>query len=151
MGDERSNNDRNHLQSFRNAESECIEELLSDMIKSGLSVSDSVLNLDKDKPYKPRTFPYSKLLPYKVEEEVERINALEEILKQLYIAVKSQDIIPGALHWTRELRAWMSLKFDLSRRLRSRLAKLYFSLSLAPGMDRAAADRFESMFRLLLK
>ncbi|RKF63692.1 Proteasome activator complex subunit 4B [Erysiphe neolycopersici] len=151
MGDETSNNDQNYSQSIQNAESECIEELLSDMLKSKLSVSGSVLNVDKDKPYKPRTFPYSRLLPYKVEEEVERINALEEILKQLYIAVKSQDIIPGAMHWTRELRAWMSLKFDLSRRLRSRLAKLYFSLALAPGMDRAAADRFQSMFRLLLK
>ncbi|KAI6245250.1 Proteasome activator complex subunit 4B [Erysiphe necator] len=151
MGDETCRYGQKNSPPLRNLQSECIEELLSDMIKSGLSVSGGPFNVDKDKPYKPRTFPYSRLLPYNVEEEVQRIKALEEILKQLYISVKAQDIIPGALHWTRELRAWISLKFDLSRRLRSRLAKLYFSLALAPGMDRAAADRFESMFRLLLK
>lgn len=100
---------------------------------------------------KPRTFPYSELLPYPVEKEAERKKALKEILKQLYLSIKSEDITPGAVHWTRELRAWMNLKFDLSRELRSRLVKLYYMLTLAPGMDRNASDRFESMFRFLLK
>jgi len=42
--------------------------------------------------------PYFKLLPVQRRGEAERNNALEEILKQLYIAVKAEDIAPGAVH-----------------------------------------------------
>lgn len=109
------------------------------------------VHADHDKRYHPRTYPYFKLLPYKVEEEAERNHALEEILKQLYIAVKAEDMVPGAVHWTRELRLWLNLKFDITRELRVKLVKLYYMLSLAPGIDSVAVDRFESMFRLLTK
>ena len=108
-------------------------------------------HLEREKRYRPRTYPYFKLLPYGVEEEAERNNALEEILKQLYIAVRAEDISPGAMHWTRELRGWLNLKFEITRALRVRLVKLYYMLCLAPGIDSSAADRFESMFRTLTK
>lgn len=107
--------------------------------------------VESDSRYHPRTYPYAKLLPYDVEEEGERNAALEEILKQLYIAIKAEDMTPGAVHWTRELRAWLNLKFDIPRSLRTRLVKLYYMLALAPGMEQAAVDRFESVFRLLIK
>jgi proteasome activator subunit 4 len=117
----------------------------------GLGFSTSEHDLEREKRYRPRTYPYFKLLPYSVEEEAERNNALEEILKQLYIAVKAEDIAPGAVHWTRELRGWLNLKFEITRALRVKLVKLYYMLCLAPGIDSAAADRFESMFRTLTK
>jgi proteasome activator subunit 4 len=125
-------------------------DAISRATSPGLGYSNGV-NLEKEKRYLPRTFPYFELLPYKVEEETERNAALEEILKQLYIALKAEDITPGAVHWTRELKGWMNLKFEITRELRVKLVKLYYMLSLAPGMDYAAADRFESMFRFLLK
>lgn len=106
---------------------------------------------EREKRYRPRTFPYFKLLPYNVEEEAERNVALQEILKQLYIAIKAEDFAPGAVHWTRELRAWLNLKFEITRALRVKLVKLYYMLTLAPGLDAAAAERFESMFRTLTK
>lgn len=110
-------------------------------------------NVDKQrqKRYRPRTFPYFQHLPYAVEAETERDAALDEILKHLYIAVEAEDISPGAVHWTRELRAWLGLKFEITRALRVKLVKLYYMLALAPGLDRGAAERFESMFRLLTK
>jgi proteasome activator subunit 4 len=117
----------------------------------GLGFSTNGVDLEKEKRYRPRTFPYFKLLPYNVEEEAERNNALEEILKQLYIATKAEDIAPGAVHWTRELRGWLNLKFEITRTLRVKLVKLYYMLCLAPGIDSSAADRFESMFRTLTK
>lgn len=113
----------------------------------GVNGADS----EQQKRYRPRTYPYFKLLPYNVEEEAERNAALEEILKQLYIAIKAEDISPGAVHWTRELRGWLNLKFEITRTLRVKLVKLYYMLSLAPGMDYAATERFESMFRVLTK
>ncbi|KAI2470230.1 hypothetical protein F4781DRAFT_430644 [Annulohypoxylon bovei var. microspora] len=109
------------------------------------------LDADDNKRYRPRTFAYFQLLPYPVEDDAERDTALEGILKQLYIAIKAEDFSPGALHWTRQLQGWLSLKFDMPRELRARLVKLYFHLSLAPGLDNNSADRFSKMVVTLIR
>ncbi|KAL4891888.1 hypothetical protein BDV59DRAFT_181201 [Aspergillus ambiguus] len=100
---------------------------------------------------RPRTYPYFRYLPYTPEDESERERSLREILKHLYVAVESGDFSPGAVHWTRELRGWLSLKFDPTRTERINLVKLYYELSLAPGIDPNISDRFASMFMLLTK
>lgn len=99
----------------------------------------------------PRTYPYFKYLPYTTEDESAREENLREILNQLYIAVEAGDFSPGAVHWTRELRAWLSLKFDPNRQERINLVKLYYELSLAPGIDPNVSERFASMFMFLTK
>ena len=100
---------------------------------------------------RPRTYPYENYLPYPTEpEEVKRRN-LAECIEELYIAVSAGDFSPGAVHWTREIRGWLSLKFDLTRTQRIRLVKLYYELSLAPGLDFAVSERFASMFMALTK
>lgn len=100
---------------------------------------------------RPRTYPYFKYLPYTTEDEPARERNLREILDHLYIAVEAGDFSPGAVHWTRELRAWLSLKFDPARTERINLVKLYYELSLAPGIDPNVAERFASMFMFLTK
>lgn len=100
---------------------------------------------------RPRTFPYFQYLPYEIEDEDVRQHNLDEILKYLYIAVKAGDFSPGAVHWTRELRGWLSLKFDPTREQRAKLVRLYYELSLAPGIDSSVSDRFSSMFMTLTK
>lgn len=100
---------------------------------------------------RPRTYPYFKYLPYTAEDEGTREASLREILDQLYVAVEAGDFSPGAVHWTRELRAWLSLKFDPNRQERINLVKLYYELSLAPGIDPNVAERFASMFMFLTK
>ncbi len=127
------------------------DDTLSRATSPGLGFSSNGVDLETEKRYRPRTFPYFQLLPYNVEEEAERNAALKEILKQLYIAIKAEDITPGAVHWTRELKAWLNLKFEITRELRVKLVKLYYMLTFAPGMDYFAAERFESMLRFLLK
>ncbi|KKY28906.1 putative proteasome activator subunit [Phaeomoniella chlamydospora] len=116
--------------------------------------------IDKDnsqnpdyKPFRsrPRTYPYFKHLPYDVEDEVTRQRQLEEIIKNLYIALEAGEFSPGAVHWTKELRSWITLKFDLPRGVRVKLAKLYYELSLAPGIDPNIAERFASVFMILTK
>ena len=108
-------------------------------------------NEDDKKRYRPRTFAYFQQLPFEVEEEKERDAALRGILKQLYIAIKAEDFSPGALHWTRELQAWLALKFEMTRETRANLAKLYYSLALAPGLDSNTADRFLRMVLTLTR
>jgi proteasome activator subunit 4 len=102
-------------------------------------------NEDDKKRYRPRTFSYFRLLPFDVEDESHRDAALRGILKNLYIAVMAEDFSPGALHWTRELQGWLNLKFEMTRDLRARLARLYYDLSLARGLDSNTADRFSRM------
>jgi proteasome activator subunit 4 len=100
---------------------------------------------------RPRTYPYFKYLPYALEDEDERQRNLHENLRYLYIAVKAGDFSPGAVHWTRELRGWLSLKFDPTREQRIKLVRLFYELSLAPGIDPGVSERFASTFMLLTK
>lgn len=107
--------------------------------------------MNEDRPARTKTYPYLRYLPYQVEDEAERQKNLDDILNHLYVAIESGDFAPGAVHWTRELRNWLGLKFQLSKEQRVTLVKLYYELSLAPGLDPATADRFASMFMILTK
>ncbi|KAL9127967.1 MAG: hypothetical protein Q9217_003258 [Psora testacea] len=100
---------------------------------------------------RPRTYPYYRYLPYDVESEAERQRNLNEILEHLYVSIQAGDFGGGAVHWTRELRNWLSLKFDPTKDQRIRLVKLYYELALSPGVDPAAVEKFSSTFDLLLK
>lgn len=100
---------------------------------------------------KHRVFPYAKYLPYHTESREQREADMDEMIKHLYIAVASGDFVPGAVHWTKEIRGWMGLKFDLTKRQRVTLVKLYYELSLAPGLEYAVSERFASMFMVLTK
>ncbi|KAI9664681.1 MAG: hypothetical protein M1821_006128 [Bathelium mastoideum] len=101
--------------------------------------------------YRPRTFPYQEYLPYTTEPDDAKRRNLAECIEELYIAVSAGDFAPGAEHWTREIRGWISLKYDMTRPQRVRLVKLYYELSLAPGLDFSVAERFASMFMVLTK
>lgn len=101
--------------------------------------------------YRPRTYPYHQYLPYDVEDESERQAHLDQIVKNLYISIQSGDFAPGTIRWSRELRNWLDLKFDLPRATRTKLVKLYYELSMAPGLDPAIFERFATMFMVLTK
>ncbi|KAF2200324.1 hypothetical protein GQ43DRAFT_481692 [Delitschia confertaspora ATCC 74209] len=109
------------------------------------------MDVDTQSRGRPRTFPYFSYLPYETETQEEREENLNTCLKHLYIAVSAGDFAPGAVHWTREIRGWLSLKFDLPGRTRIKLVKLYYELALAPGLDYLVAERFASMFMVLTK
>ena len=100
---------------------------------------------------RPRTFPYFEYLPYKAEDAADRVDNLNTCLKHLYIAVSAGDFAPGAVHWTRELRGWIQLKFEIPRETRIKMVNLYYELALAPGLDYLVAERFASMFMTLTK
>lgn len=124
-----------------------------DTISRSTSPGVPVLTPDEDdkKRYRPRTFAYFSQLPFAVEEDHERDAALAGIIKNLYIAINAEDFAPGAMHWTRELQGWLNLKFEMARDLRATLAKLYYHLALAPGLDTVTADRFTRMVITLTK
>lgn len=100
---------------------------------------------------RPRTYPYFEYLPYETEHEEDILVNLEICIKNLYVAMLSGDFSPGVVHWTREIRGWLNLKFDMPRATRIKLVKLYYGLSLAPGLDNSLCERFASMFMYLTK
>ncbi|EPS37318.1 hypothetical protein H072_9008 [Dactylellina haptotyla CBS 200.50] len=110
--------------------------------------SDDEIKLPRQRQ---RTFPYTQYLPYSCETEETRLRNLEDITKKLYIAVESGDFAPGALHWSRELRSWLQMKFDLPRHTRAKLVKLFYNLALSRGLTLSVSERFASMFMLLTK
>ncbi|KAL8672872.1 MAG: hypothetical protein Q9168_002681 [Polycauliona sp. 1 TL-2023] len=112
---------------------------------------DSNMENRQDTRNRPRTYPYFRYLPYQVEDDAQRQNNLQDIINHLYVAIEAGDFTPGALHWTREIRNWLGLKFDPTKEQRIRLVKLYYELALAPGLDSTAAERFASMFMVLTK
>jgi proteasome activator subunit 4 len=101
--------------------------------------------------YRPRTFSYMSLLPFEAEAESVRDVALKGILRQLYIAIRSEDFSPGALFWSRQLQSWLQLKFEMPRPLRAQLTKMYYHLALAPGLENTTAERFVSMVIILTR
>lgn len=98
-----------------------------------------------------RVFPYQRYLPYESESMEQREQDMDEMIKHLYVVVAAGDFVPGAMHWTKELRGCLALKFDLTRKQRISLVKLYYELSLAPGLEYSAQERFASMFMVLTK
>ncbi|KAJ9239988.1 hypothetical protein DTO280E4_8609 [Paecilomyces variotii] len=115
------------------------------------SETNGTIDGEKKARVRPRTYPYFKYMPYELEDDSDRQKNLHDILRCLYIAIEAGDFSPGAVHWTRELRGWLSLKFDPTREERIKLVKLYYELSLAPGIDPNVAERFASMFMFLTK
>jgi proteasome activator subunit 4 len=126
-------------------------EPISRATSPGIPYPKTGTDEDDKKRYRPRTFAYFSQLPFEVEEESQRDAALQGILKQLYIAIRAEDFSPGALHWTKELQGWLNLKFEMTREQRAKLAKLYYSLALAPGLDATASDRFLRMVLTLTR
>ncbi|KAK6330126.1 hypothetical protein TWF730_004626 [Orbilia blumenaviensis] len=110
--------------------------------------SDDEIKLPRQRQ---RTFPYTQHLPYECETDETRLRNLDEIVKRLYIAIEAGDFAPGALHWTRELRSWLQMKFDLPRHTRAKLVKLFYNLALSRGLTLSVSERFASMFMLLTK
>ena len=101
--------------------------------------------------YRPRTFDYNGCLPYATEDRAQQLRNLDEILKNLFICIRSEDWTPGAVLWTRELKAWLALKFDLPTARRVQLVKLFYMLSLAPGLESGVVERFAGIFMSLTK
>ncbi|EPE08720.1 proteasome activator subunit [Ophiostoma piceae UAMH 11346] len=125
-------------------------DTISRATSPGTPASGHPEDYDK-KRHRPRTYSYFGLLPYGVEDEADRDKSLVLILKNLHIAIDAEDFSPGALHWTRELQGWLSLKFEMPREQRAQLAQLYFHLAMSPGMESSMTDRFSRMLISLTK
>ncbi|GAA5836406.1 hypothetical protein JCM11251_007072, partial [Rhodosporidiobolus azoricus] len=93
----------------------------------------------KEKP-RSEQLDYPKSLPYETESLEEMDRKLEEIVRRLVDCVRAKDYDVGFVQWNHRLECWISLKYPMRRDLRARLARLYFEISVLPGMDARLVD-----------
>lgn len=110
--------------------------------------STTTTTVDVTPPVK-EGYNYWSHLPYPVEDEAVRISRLNDIIGDLYICVRAGDFEAGARTASRQIKRWLHLKFKMPVETRKKLIKLYYELSLTPGIDPSAADTFANMFKLL--
>ncbi|KPV77183.1 uncharacterized protein RHOBADRAFT_25084 [Rhodotorula graminis WP1] len=65
---------------------------------------------------------------------------LDEIVRRLVDCVRAKDYDVGFVQWNHRLECWLSLKYPIKRELRAKLARLYFELSVLPGLDARLVD-----------
>ena len=94
-------------------------------------------------------YNYWNHLPYPVEDEAARIAHLNDIIGDLYTYIRAGDFETGARTASRQIKRWLHLKFKMPKETRKKLIKLYYELSLTPGINPSAADTFANMFRQL--
>jgi proteasome activator subunit 4 len=104
-------------------------------------------SVDPQPPPAKEGYDYWTHLPYEVEDDETRIACLNEIIGDLYAAIKANDFDSGARVASRQIKQWLHLKFKMPKETRQKLAKLYYELSLTPGMDPSSADSFANMFK----
>ncbi|KAK4703918.1 hypothetical protein P7C70_g2289, partial [Phenoliferia sp. Uapishka_3] len=112
--------------------------------------STSKLDRPKEKP-RHEQLDYQKALPYEVESLEVMDQRLEFIIRRLVDCIRAKDYDVGFVQWNHRLECWISLKYPMKREIRAKLAKLYFELSVLPGLDTRLVDLSSGMAMSLLE
>ncbi|KAG0225196.1 hypothetical protein B0O80DRAFT_458867 [Mortierella sp. GBAus27b] len=75
------------------------------------------------------------ILPYGHDLAHEATDMLSNIIYHLGLCLKAADWAPGVIHWAKQLDLYLDLKYKLPKDTRIALAKVFWELTLAPGMD----------------
>lgn len=78
---------------------------------------------------------YARSLPYTIEPYARMLEMLNFILLRLTQCIKAKDYEPGFVQWDSMLSYWNMLKYPIPKEKRVLLAKLYFQVSVTPGMS----------------
>ena len=106
------------------------------------------MSMEVETPVK-EGYNYWNHLPYEVEDDETRLEHLNLLIEDLYTYLRAGDFEGGARTASRQIKRWLHLKFKMPKEIRRKLVKLYYELSLTPGIDPSAADTFATMFKLL--
>ncbi|KAF5355656.1 hypothetical protein D9756_004216 [Leucocoprinus leucothites] len=93
----------------------------------------------------------ARLLPYSIEPESQMQQTLDFIIKRICQAVEAQDYDVGFQQWDTMLAFWLTLKYPIPKDKRIKLARLYFELSIVPGISMQVVASSADGFRLLTK
>ncbi|KAF9396493.1 hypothetical protein CPC16_001175 [Podila verticillata] len=91
------------------------------------------------------------ILPYGNSLAAEASEMLSNIIHHLGLSLKAEDWAPGAVYWAKQLNQYLDLKYTLPRETRVGLAKVFFELTVAPGMDSTMVEVWSMYCRRLIK
>ncbi|KAM0751556.1 hypothetical protein T439DRAFT_300497 [Meredithblackwellia eburnea MCA 4105] len=111
---------------------------------------NSRLDWPTEKP-RSKQLDYQNALPYEVETLEEMDLKLEHIVRRLVECIKAKDYDVGFVQWNHRLECWISLKYPMKREVRAKLSKLYFELSVLPGLDTRLVELSASMTMSLIE
>ncbi|KAF5374850.1 hypothetical protein D9758_000077 [Tetrapyrgos nigripes] len=107
----------------------------------------SSTNLDDHYMQKLKT--YAKSLPYSIEPYSKMMEMLDFILRRIIQCVEAQDYDVGLMQWDSMLTYWNMLKYPIPKDRRVAIAKIYFHISITPGMPTqviaTCADGFKAL------
>ncbi|KAL4069445.1 hypothetical protein J3A83DRAFT_4095440 [Scleroderma citrinum] len=78
---------------------------------------------------------YARSLPYAIEPYAKMLEMLNFILLRLTQCIEAKDYEPGFMQWDSMFSYWNMLKYPIPKEKRVLLAKLYFQVSVTPGMS----------------
>ncbi|KAF8898398.1 hypothetical protein BD779DRAFT_1607219 [Infundibulicybe gibba] len=92
---------------------------------------------------------YAKSLPYATEPYAQMMEMLDFILLRITQCVEAKDFDVGLLQWDSMLTYWSMLKYPIPRDRRIQLARIYFYVSVTPGVPTqiiaTCADGFKGL------
>ncbi|KAF9110857.1 hypothetical protein BGX27_005774 [Mortierella sp. AM989] len=90
------------------------------------------------------------ILPYGYNLSQEASEMLRNIIHHLGLCLESEDWAPGTLYWAKQLKQYLDLKYTLPIETRVALAKVFWELTVAPGMDATMVEVWAQYCRRLI-
>ncbi|CAO3568761.1 unnamed protein product [Mortierella alpina] len=91
------------------------------------------------------------VLPYSHALASEAADMLDNIVHHFGLSLQSEDWAPGALYWAKQLNQYLDLKYTLPKETRIAFAKVFWELTIAPGMDVTMVEAWSVFCRRLIK
>ncbi|KAG6869164.1 hypothetical protein C0993_012263 [Termitomyces sp. T159_Od127] len=92
---------------------------------------------------------YLASLPYETESVDQMHQKLEEIVGKIYIAAKTQNWLVLST-WDGMLQCWLLMRYPIPKSTRAKLVRLYYELSLIPGVEPRVIRSWTDMLSRLL-
>ncbi|KAJ7597613.1 hypothetical protein C8J56DRAFT_1001469 [Mycena floridula] len=106
---------------------------------------------DADDHYMQKLKIYAQSLPYSIEPHSKMMELLDFILLRITQCIEAKDFDIGMMQWDSFLTYWSWLKYPAPKEKRIILAKLYFHMSITPGMTGQRLGNCADIFRTLTR
>ncbi|THV06091.1 hypothetical protein K435DRAFT_44420 [Dendrothele bispora CBS 962.96] len=102
-----------------------------------------------DDHYLQKLKTYAQSLPYSIEPHSKMMEMLDFILRRIVQCVEAKDLDVGLMQWDSMLTYWTMLKYPIPKEKRVAIAKIYFYLSITPGMPTQVVATCADGFKVL--
>ncbi|ESK98482.1 membrane protein [Moniliophthora roreri MCA 2997] len=118
---------------------------LSDVQTNGNGIHSE----ETDDRYMQKLKNYAKSVPYSIEPHSKMMKMLHFIMLRIAQCIDAKDYEVGFLQWDSMLTYWSMLKYPIPKDKRIALAKIYFHVSVTPGMPAQVIATCADGFKLL--